>query len=175
MARQYGVQKVRLDQALAVVAALEPVSYSELVAELEDHFHCARRTAQDALSILRKGHFVETAPARTADRAALGQATGPSCLIDTRRRLYFLSDRGHYLLQHPAAPRLLRIARKLFTTGPSPNVRRFQLAAIARHGGLDEALWFFEEAYIESPAKLRAQAHLLSARFQQGATSEFTR
>jgi hypothetical protein len=151
MARQYGVQKVRLDQALAIVAFLEPVAYNELVAELAEHFHCARRTAQDSLSILRKGHFVETTSARTGDPPQGGLATGQPSLIDTSRHLYFLSDRGRYLLQHPAAPRLLRIARKLFTTGPSPNVRRFQQGAIARHGGLDEALWYFEESYLSAP------------------------
>ncbi len=157
MARQYGVQKMRLDQALAVVAALEPIGYSALVAELADHFHCAERTAQDALSILRRGHFVETTSARLGDRPGGTRATGQPSLIDTSRRLYFVSDRGHYLLHHPAAPRLLRIARKLFTTGPSPNVRRFQQGAIARHGGLDEALWYFEEAYITAPAALLTQ------------------
>jgi hypothetical protein len=148
MARPYGIQKVRLDEVLLVIAALEPIGYSTLVAELEDHFQCRTRAAQDALSILRKGHFIETAPARTADQAAHYRVARAEPLIDTSRRLYFLSDRGRYLHQHPAAPQLLRRARKLFTTNASPGVRRFQQAAIRRHGGLDEALWFFEKSYI---------------------------
>lgn len=151
MARQYGVQKVRLDQALAIVAFLEPVAYNELVAELADHFNCARRTAQDALAILRKGDYVQTTSARTAELPGGRRTAGTRSLIDTSRRLYLLSDRGHYLLQHPSAPKLLRIARKLFTTSPSPNVRRFQQGQIARHGGLDEALRFFEESYRPPP------------------------
>jgi len=75
-------------------------------------------------------------------------------LIDASRRFYLVSEQGHYLLNHPGAPRLLRISRKLFTTCPSPKVRRFQQAQINRHGGLDEALAHFEAAYLESPHRL---------------------
>jgi hypothetical protein len=145
MARSNRVQKVRLDQVLRVLAALEPIGYSTLVAELADCFQCAPRTTQDALAVLRKGHFIETAPARTTDGAARHPAPSAAPLIDTSRRLYFLSDRGRYLHDHPAAPRLLRRARKLFTTAPSPGIRRFQQAAIAHYGGLDEALWSYED------------------------------
>ena len=154
MARQYGVQKVRLDEALRVLAALEPVGYSKLVAELANHFRCATRTAQDALSILRKAHFVETTPARAERPAGRGTRMSSPPLIDASRRFYLVSEQGHYLLNHPGAPRLLRIARKLFTTCPSPKVRRFQQAQINRHGGLDEALAHFEAAYLESPHRL---------------------
>ena len=103
MARQYGVQKVRLDHVLRVLAAIEPVGYSNLVAELANHFSCASRTAQDALSILRRAHFVETRRARAERAAGRVSWTASPPLIDTSRRFYVVSERGHYLLNHPGA------------------------------------------------------------------------
>ena len=58
--------KIDLLEALDLIWELEPISYSELVAELSAEFRCSERTAEDAITILGNGRYVETkaAPAR---------------------------------------------------------------------------------------------------------------
>lgn len=140
MARQYGHQKIDLARALGLLVELEPIGYGWLVLELSHHFDCSARTAKDAISILRRGRWIE--PSQPEEATALGQRRDPQPTAAGRRG-YRVSERGHALLEHPNAPRLLRIARKLFTTCPSPKVRRFQQGIEAREG-LDQALRRFE-------------------------------
>jgi len=59
VARQYGVQKVDLAEALALLAELEPLRSTRLVLELRHRFDCSERAAKDAISILRRGDWIE--------------------------------------------------------------------------------------------------------------------
>jgi hypothetical protein len=150
VARQYGVQKVDLGEALRLLSELEPLGYGPLVGELCHRFACAERTAKDAISILRRGRWIEPAqPAEASGRVDPGDAQPQLA----GRPRYRVSERGHFLLQHLNGPRLLRIARKLFTTCPSLKVRRFQRATAAGEG-LEQALRRFENSLLtpgESP------------------------
>jgi len=142
VARQYGVQKVDLAEALALLAELEPLRSTRLVLELRHRFDCSERAAKDAISILRRGDWIEHGhrpPAGAGEHGSQQEAQPRPA--DGKR--YGVNERGHSLLAHPNGPRLLRIARKLFTTCPSPKVRRFQQATAAREG-LEQALRRFE-------------------------------
>lgn len=142
MARQYGVQKVDLAEALALLAELEPLRSTRLVLELRHRFDCSERAAKDAISILRRGDWIEHGhrpPAGAGEHGSQQEAQPRPA--DGKR--YGVNERGHSLLAHPNGPRLLRSARKLFTTCPSPKVRRFQQATAAREG-LEQTLRRFE-------------------------------
>jgi hypothetical protein len=139
VARQYGYQKIALAQALGLLAEHEPIGYGWLVLELSHHFSCSERAAKDAISILRRGRWVELAQPEVT---ALRQPRDPQPTM-VGRHTYRMTERGHALLEHPNGPRLLRIARKLFTTCPSPKVRRFQQRTEAGEGR-DQALRRFE-------------------------------
>ena len=58
--------KIDLLEALDLIWELEPISYSELVAELSAEFRCSKRTAEDTITILGSCRYLETkaAPAR---------------------------------------------------------------------------------------------------------------
>jgi hypothetical protein len=75
-------------------------------------FDCGERAAADVLSILVRGHWLERS--RSSD--------------DRRESTYVLTERGRYILAHPRGPLVLRYARKLFTTCPSPRMKRRQSA-----------------------------------------------
>ena len=119
VARQYGVQKVDLAEALALLAELEPLRSTRLVLELRHRFDCSERAAKDAISILRRGDWIEHGhrpPAGAGEHGSQQEAQPRPA--DGKR--YGVNERGHSLLAHPNGPRLLRIARKLFTTCPFP-------------------------------------------------------
>jgi hypothetical protein len=141
MARQYGHQKIDLALTLELVAEVEPIRYGWLVLELCDYFDCSQRAAKDAISILRRGRWIE--PSQSQPGSALGPGDPHSA--PTRYADYRVSTRGHALQEYPEGPALLRVARKLFTTCPSPKVRRFQ-RTIQAEEGLDEALRRVEAA-----------------------------
>jgi DNA-binding MarR family transcriptional regulator len=123
MARQYGREKIDLWWALSLIAGEEGQRYGVLVRELRAGFGCSERAAKDALAILRRGCYVELDPDET----------------DRRRRCYRLNDRGRELLACPTGWLVLRFARKLFTSCPSPRVARLR-GALAAAGGLDRHL-----------------------------------
>jgi len=110
MARQYGVEKVNLLQLLALIADNEGVQSRDVIRLIMDTFACSKRTAADALSILRQAGCVEAVPDSN----------------DRRRHLYFLTSRGWQRFGDPYGGMLLRFARQLFTTCPSPGVRMKQ-------------------------------------------------
>jgi hypothetical protein len=143
----------RLQEVLEPLAGLEPIAYSEFVTELADEFGRSKRTAGDSLAVLRRACYVEV------DGRPAARATGR--LIETGRRYYRVSERGHYVLGHPEGPSLLRIARKLFTTVPSPNVRRFRDGLIARDGSAEAALLRFEREMLKDPRKTRTLGQTL--------------
>src|SRR4051812_6486586 len=96
MARQYGVEKVTLIEALKELRALEPAGSSALVVVLMDCFGCARRTAEDAISVLQRGRWIESTPRSRR----IEEITKPAT-YDKTRRYYRVSERGHYLVRHP--------------------------------------------------------------------------
>lgn len=130
MARQFGHQKVDLAVALRLVSDLEPIRYGWLVLEFRNRFNCSDRTAKDAISILRRGGWIEP-----SQPGGGGGSPQPS---PARYSPYCMSTRGQALLRSPGGPALLRVARKMFTTCPSSNVRRYQETIEAREG-LDQA------------------------------------
>jgi DNA-binding MarR family transcriptional regulator len=115
---RFDSQKVSLPGALRLLAELEPLRRRLLVGELAHRFGCSGRAAEDALTVLWRGGYVER--------------TGST--VDGRGRDYRVSERGHALLAHPGHPGLLRLARRLLTACPSEKVRRLQL----RQGSLAE-------------------------------------
>lgn len=123
MARQYGREKVDLWLALSLIAGEEGQPYGVLVRDLCAGFGCSERAAKDAVAILRRGCYLE--PERDES--------------DQRRRCYRLNDRGRELLAHPNGWLILRFARKLFTSCPSPRVARWR-GNLSAGGGLDRHL-----------------------------------
>jgi hypothetical protein len=150
MARQYGVQKVRLQEALSLLLAAEPLSYAAWTGEIAERFGCSTRTAQDAITVLRRGRWVE-------------RASPPPTLIQSDRRFYRVSERGRYVLEHPRGAMLLRIARKLFTSSPSSKVARHRRMLVGKYGSLDGALAFFERDLLGSPHEPRTLAEKIYA------------
>jgi hypothetical protein len=145
MARQFGHEKVHLDDALRLVKQLGTVSSGELVAVLMDEYRCSRRAAEDALAVLRRGRWLDS-----IDRAASVAAGVDASLFDGSRRYYRLSERGDALLKHLKADPLLRSARKLFTSCPSPKVLRRREAWIAHHGSAEAVLAHLERTLLSS-------------------------
>ena len=115
MAR-FDTEKVYLPGALLLLAGLEPLRRRLLVLELSHRYRCSGRAAEDALTVLLRGGYIE----RTRSAG------------DGRGRDYRVSERGHALLSHHNGAVVLRTARRLLTGCPSPRVRRFQ----QRFGGL---------------------------------------
>jgi DNA-binding MarR family transcriptional regulator len=115
---RFDSEKVWLPGALQLLAELEPLRRGLLVGELAHRFGCSRRAAEDALTVLLRGGYVE----RT------------NSLADGRGRDYRVSERGHALVAHPGHPGLLRLARRLLTACPSEKERRAQ----RRQGSLAE-------------------------------------
>jgi hypothetical protein len=134
--------KVDLHFVLELVDELQP-SYSELVDAISNHERCSKRTAQDAITILRRAGYVKT---ERAPRNGPGQ-------YGARRTLYRPSARGQTVLGHPMGRLVLHGARRLFTANPSAKARRRQIA-IAADPGLDRALRRIEAAYLVPPEKL---------------------
>jgi hypothetical protein len=144
MARKYGVQKIDLDGALRLLTEIEPIGYVSLVREIAAEFDCAERTAEDALTVLRRGGWIETTSVCSTDRA--------KPLIDSSRRHNRVSERGHYVLNHPNGHQVLQFARKLFTASPSPKVKRTQ-RSVAQRGGLAEWLQRVERGLLTAPRR----------------------
>jgi DNA-binding MarR family transcriptional regulator len=119
VARHYGCEKIELRSVLELIAGAHPEA-GELVTQITEVFGCAERAAKDALSILKRGSFVETT----------------SGAPDRRRRHYEITERGWAALDHPNGALLLRFARKLYTTCPSRRGLTNQ-RWLAAHGELD--------------------------------------
>jgi hypothetical protein len=140
--------KIDLFEALDLIWALEPIGYSELAGELSTRFRCSERAAEDAITILGSGRYVET---KAAPRRDPGQPEG---LFALRRRLYRVSERGHYLLNHPNGRFVLRAARRLFTSTPSRKTRRYQQMIEAEHG-LERELRRVEKRLLVRPSRIQ--------------------
>ena len=139
MARQFGHEKIDLARTLRLLSDLEPIRYCWLVIELSHQFDCSERAAKDAISILRRGGWIEPFEPDPAPDSRVDHSPAPA-----GRRGYRVSGRGQALLEHPHGAALLRVARKLFTTCPSPAVLRYQ-RTIEANEGLDEALRRIED------------------------------
>ncbi len=139
MGRRY---KIKLWQALELIGRLEPIGSTELVRELNNCFGCSDRTSRDVLTVFRRGQFVET--------TSPWEAEPDGRLIESRRQLYRLSERGRYLVGHPRGGGVLRLAQRLFTGTPSANVRRYQ-RSIAASVGLEQELADRERGILLSP------------------------
>jgi hypothetical protein len=153
MANQFGSEKVHLEQALALLGEIGPISYSVAVAAIADRFSCQQRAAADAFHVLREGRYLE--------RAKLPAPGG-----DRRLRYYRIGERGRYLLTHPDGPHVLRIARQLFTSCPSDWVRWFQERATAQHGSPHLALEAHERRLLISPAELKRRTEQFHKQFK---------
>jgi len=134
MARQYGHEKLDLFAALRLLAVAGGGGYGELVNLLGEAFACSERTAKDALRILKHGDYVEL-------------RRDP---VDRRRRRYTLSERGQSLLADPNGEPVLRFARKLFTSCPSPDSSRRQ-RALSEPGAPERALEQAERLLLTPP------------------------
>jgi len=110
--RKYAREKVDLGLVLAVIAAGLNMGSCEFVATLAHHFNCSERAANDALAVLRRGGYVD---AERDER-------------DGRRRRFLVTERGARLAFAPYGWLILRLARRLFTTCPSPGVATAQRA-----------------------------------------------
>jgi DNA-binding MarR family transcriptional regulator len=127
-------EKVELLGALELLATEEPLRSGVFVFVLQDEFECSPRAAKDAIKILHRGHYIE----RRRDT------------VDRRRVYYTVSDRGHYLMNHPRAERVLRYARLLFTGCPAPRTRHWQ-ERLACGDGLDASLIEWERRLLTAP------------------------
>lgn len=130
MARQYGREKIDLWLTLGLIGE-DRRPWGVLVQELRVGFGCSERAAKDALAILRRGRYLEL------DRDE----------SDRRRCFCRLSDRGREVLAHPDGWLVLRLARKLFTSCPSPKGAQWR-AALSVAGGLDEHLVRAERCFL---------------------------
>jgi hypothetical protein len=100
MARQYGHEKLPLDECLGYLADGRLVSYSSYARYLAAQSGASTRTCKDAIGVLNRAGYVDTFP-----KAG-----------DARGKLYAISQRGQSVLAHEAGPTVLRYARKLFST-----------------------------------------------------------
>ena len=107
MGRRY---KIKLRQALELIGRLEPIGSTELVRELNSRFGCSDRTSRNVLTVFRRGQFVET--------TSPWEAEPDGRLIESRRQLYRLNERGRYLVGHPRGGGVLLLAQHLFTGTP---------------------------------------------------------
>lgn len=94
-----------------IAAAFSGVGSSILLPEIQRHFGCKRRAAQDALSILVKGGWVE----RRSD---------PD---DSRRKNYYVTEKGEHALESFDGWYDLRLARwRYSTTSTRARTRRLK-------------------------------------------------
>jgi DNA-binding MarR family transcriptional regulator len=87
--------KLDLPQVAAFIAARDGTHSDQLLDQLQRTFGCKRRAAQDALTILVRGGWLE----RRDDEQ------------DARRKRYFLTPRGHDELGTLHGQREMRLAR----------------------------------------------------------------
>jgi DNA-binding MarR family transcriptional regulator len=139
MAREYGVEKVNLLWVLDLVVALEGERSGLLVRHICETACCRERAAKDALSILRKAGYIVA----TTDES------------DRRSRQYVPTERGWQLFHDPYAGMLLRFARKLFTSCPSPAVRSWRQDEIERAGSAEARLEQAEQSLLNHALGLR--------------------
>jgi DNA-binding MarR family transcriptional regulator len=128
---------VDLLEALELLSAEEPLRSGVFSLALQEHLGCSARLAQDAITILRRGRYL----------------TGQQDENDRRRIYYRLSDRGHYLINHPKARSVLYHAHRAFTGCPSRHVRQ-QQERIAATSGPDAYLIKWERQLLTAPRSL---------------------
>lgn len=144
MARWGGVEKVDLRRALMLLQDGQPLAYSVWVETIRSCFACSERAAKDAVSVLRQAGYADT-----YTRAELGypndndpaRRANPSAFPRRGRIFYMLTERGDELLALAPArgANILRSARRLYTTVPTPRIRAYQ-QAIELHEGRDDRL-----------------------------------
>jgi hypothetical protein len=117
MSRRFGQQQIDLQQALTLLAP-KPLPAATYTEQILANFGCSHRAAADTIAILKRAHYIQQHTPATGDR---------------RHKTYSLTQDGHHLLTHPNAARLLRHARKLLTTCPSPRTRRTRQTTLPRH------------------------------------------
>ena len=107
MPTRYGREKVDLWLILAAIERAEAVASTLLVESIMDEFDCCRRTAKDAIAVLRQAGYIA---ARSDGR-------------DARNRIYQVTPRGLDILSQPGGRLVLRFARTALTGCPSPTTR----------------------------------------------------
>jgi DNA-binding MarR family transcriptional regulator len=105
MSRRVGQEKIDLLAVLAMAAAEPDLNSGDYVACVREEFSCSMRAARDAISILKQAGWLD-AYKDTRDRRALR---------------YRLSRSGRQVLDSLNGRLLVRFARKLYTTCPSPH------------------------------------------------------
>jgi hypothetical protein len=110
MGRYFGNEQVDLRAALSLLRG-EPLPAADYAERILECCGCSRRAAADAIRILRRADCIDRVSSDPDDK---------------RRKSYRLTAFGERLLGHPEGGRLLRHARKLFTSCPSPRTRRNQ-------------------------------------------------
>ncbi len=121
--RAYGHEKVDLGTILAVIADGPGFGYGDFVRATARHFNCSERTAKDALAVLRRSGYVDVQQ--------------DEC--DGRRQTLFATERGVRLSSTRYAWAILRLARRLFTTCPSPRSRALPDSASQSRERLERA------------------------------------
>ena len=104
MSRRVGAEKIDLVAVLAIAAADPDLKSGDYVACVREEFSCGTRAARDAISILKQAGWID---ARKDTR-------------DRRTLRYRLSRSGRQVLDSVNGRLLVRLARKLYTTCPSP-------------------------------------------------------
>jgi DNA-binding MarR family transcriptional regulator len=112
MNRRYQREKVDLGLVLRLIATGE-VPRAELYVDLlAQYFNCSVRAVKDSLAVLRRAGYVDVEAAAT----------------DRRQHHYRVTERGVRVLASPFGWAVLRLARRLWTTCPSPRVATAQRA-----------------------------------------------
>jgi hypothetical protein len=104
MWKRAGEEKIDLLAVLAMAAAEPDLNSSDYLACVQEAFSCGTRAARDAISVLKQAGWLNACP-DTRDR---------------RTRRYRLSRSGRQVLESVKGRLLVRFARKLYTTCPSP-------------------------------------------------------
>lgn len=112
MRRQFAREKVDLAFVLELIAAGGTPRSGEFVDQLAHHIGCSTRAVRDALAVLRRAGYIDL-------------VTDP---IDRRRRQYTITEHGTRVLASHLGWAVLRLARRLLTTCPSPLVSASQRA-----------------------------------------------
>lgn len=110
MGHYFGKEQVNLREALSLLSG-GPLPAAQYAEQILDRCACSRRAAADAIRILRRADCISRVSSDPDDK---------------RRKSYRLTGYGERLLEHPEGGRLVRHARKLFTSCPSPRSRRNQ-------------------------------------------------
>ena len=100
----------KVDLRLVLIAAATGMGSGELTVLLAQHFGCSERAIKDGFTVLRRGGYVV---------AVVDER-------DRRRRVLEVTARGARVALSPYGGVILRLARRLFTTCPSPAVADFQ-------------------------------------------------